>query len=240
VVFSTAREQVMNTLNKDKSCFLCESNTENQHGLCQHCYQRLPRINKACQCCGLPIAEQAESIICAQCIKTPPQYQRSFIPMQYTFPIDKMIQQLKFQKHLNHLPLFSTLLVEYIEHHHTESLPEFLIPVPLHPSRIRQRGFNQAAEICKKLAYHFNIKWLKTDVSRTRKTLTQSEMDASQRRKNMRHAFHANKLSNINHVAIIDDVVTTGSTANSLATTLQQAGITKIEVWAIARALKTT
>jgi ComF family protein len=111
-----------------------------------------------------------------------------------------------------------------------------LIPVPLHPVRLRERGFNQALELARPLSQRLHLPLEPHVVQRCRHTRSQSELSGSARRQNMRHAFRLIAPLPYQHVALIDDVVTTGSTLNELARTLRQSGVKTIQIWAVARA----
>ena len=117
------------------------------------------------------------------------------------------------------------------------NLPQALIPMPLHPRRQRERGFNQALEITKSISRHLDIPIIKNAVIRSKNTLSQTTLSAKERKKNMRQVFElTDKTIQYHHVAIIDDVVTTGVTVNELAKTLKRANIDQIDIWACARA----
>lgn len=114
--------------------------------------------------------------------------------------------------------------------------PQRLIPVPLHRKRYHQRGFNQAIEIAQPISRQLNIPLDTRCCLRRVDTTAQAELHADERRKNIRGAFQVRHHINYKHVAIIDDVVTTGATVNELAKMLRKEGVTKIEVWCCARA----
>ncbi len=115
-------------------------------------------------------------------------------------------------------------------------LPELLLPMPLHPHRYRERGFNQSIEIARHLARRFELPLDLYSVVRSRDTLHQTGLPAKQRRQNMRGAFCLQKTVKAEHVAIVDDVMTTGATASALAGVLKQAGVGRVDVWICARA----
>ena len=115
-------------------------------------------------------------------------------------------------------------------------MPELVIPVPLHPTRYRHRGFNQSIEIAKTVAKELNIPLDLNSCSRHRDTPHQIALPAKLRRKNMKNAFLVQKMIPAQHVAIIDDVMTTGTTANELASVLKAAGVIHIDIWVCARA----
>lgn len=111
-----------------------------------------------------------------------------------------------------------------------------LIPVPLHPRRFRQRGFNQAVEIAKPISRRLNIPLNTHCCVRTRYTTPQFELPAKQRIKNLKNAFVVNNPPNVNHIAIIDDIVTTATTVNELAMQFRKSGVEKVDIWSFARA----
>ena len=115
------------------------------------------------------------------------------------------------------------------------NLPEYIIPVPLHPKRIRQRGYNQATLLAKPLSKALALPLDKFQVKRTRYTPAQSQLHKKARLKNMKNAFSCKKDLPYQHVAIVDDVMTTGSTLNTLAHCLKQNGVSRVDVWVIAR-----
>ena len=120
--------------------------------------------------------------------------------------------------------------------------PELIIPVPLHIKKLRKRGFNQSILIAKWVSQAFNIPMDLKIIQRHQLTPAQVDLSRSERLKNLKNAFkfinkNKFKLSNIRHVALIDDVMTTGATVNEISKILKQAGVEKIEVWCLARAI---
>lgn len=118
------------------------------------------------------------------------------------------------------------------------SLPQLLVPVPLHPKRLRQRGFNQSLEIAKSLGRQLHIAVDKNALQRVIDTPSQHSLPYSQRRKNMKNAFQTTKPKLPSHIALIDDVLTSGHTVGEAAKVLQRCGVDTIEVWTIARAIR--
>lgn len=123
-------------------------------------------------------------------------------------------------------------------------MPQIIIPIPLHPRRLRQRGFNQALEIAKPIAKKFHVPLDTAHCQRVRYTEAQTQIPAEHRGSNVKNAFVVDKKffcgenSNISHVAIMDDVVTTGHTVNELSRALRKAGVKTIDVWCCARTRK--
>jgi Predicted amidophosphoribosyltransferases len=118
----------------------------------------------------------------------------------------------------------------------TAKLPEIIIPVPLHPQRFRERGFNQSIEIAKSLSRHLNIPIDTQSCIRKRNTLHQIDLPARQRQSNMKQAFKVKQPMKARHIAILDDVMTTGSTVNELAKVLKQSGVNRVDIWVCGRA----
>lgn len=148
-----------------------------------------------------------------------------------------MITDLKYRQKLVNAKLLSSLLIRHIRQRHIPK-PQALLPVPLHTQRIRERGFNQALELARPLAKYWDIPILKDAVIRHKNTPTQTGLSARGRQKNLRGAFEVNTIDDYHHVAIVDDVVTTGATSRELAILLGSTGIGRIDVIAVARAQK--
>jgi ComF family protein len=116
--------------------------------------------------------------------------------------------------------------------------PDVIVPVPLHKSRYRQRGFNQALEIARTVSKDMQVPLDVYSCQRQHDTPQQSQLPAKQRRKNLKNAFAVVRPLNAAHVAILDDVMTTGSTVHELAKVLKKAGVAKVDVWVCARAVR--
>jgi len=154
--------------------------------------------------------------------------------MRYESRAVQLVTRYKYYDHLSYSRLLAELLLARLV---DIPLPECLVPVPLHPVRLRERGYNQSHELGRILASRLGIPLRSEVVVRTRATCQQSGLDAKQRRKNIRGAFAVTTPLEYKHVAIIDDVVTTGATANELARVLKKSGVETVSVWSIARAV---
>jgi len=134
--------------------------------------------------------------------------------------------------------LLGDLMAEALEGRlsNAKHLPDFIIPVPLHASRLRERGYNQALELAKPIAKRFNLPLLSNGCVRNKATLPQSELPAEERFNNIKDGFTVQRNCAAKHVAIVDDVMTTGSTVNVLAKALKEAGVQTVDVWICARA----
>lgn len=214
-------------------CRLCSLPTTQESGLCPDCLADMPRIHQACPRCGGELAN-VDSHSCGKCQRNPPWFDSSYIPYRYAPPLIPFILGLKFHGQLAEARLLAELFLASLPP--TRSLPECLIPVPLHAHRLRERGYNQALELARLLGQRLHLPVASHSVLRHIPTRPQSELTGDARRRNMRHAFRLHAPLSYRHVAIIDDVVTTGSTVNELARVLRQAGVEHIQVWAIARA----
>jgi len=173
-------------------------------------------------------------LVCGVCQKNPPHYNTSLIPRLYASPIKQLITEFKFHNNLSYAPLLAQSFVNSVRQNQRR-LPGCIIPVPLHEQRLRERGFNQALELARLIARQLEIPLYHSLCVRNKATPFQSGLSAKQRKQNLKNAFHIIKTPPHTHVAIFDDVVTTGSTVNELARQLKKEGVEIIEVWAIAR-----
>ena len=178
--------------------------------------------------------EIATELLCGRCLAHQPAFDRTFAPYLYQGAVRHLISQLKFGAHHPNARLLGLLLAEYIQQYAEK--PDLIMPVPLHQSRYRQRGFNQAIEIAAVIAKTLNIPLDLTTCRRHRDTPHQTQLSAKQRRKNLKQAFSLSKSINARHVAIVDDVMTTGTTVHELAKLLKKSGVSKVDIWVCARA----
>lgn len=215
-------------------CMLCGAVTRQSYGLCEACLADLPVNQPACPRCALPLAMHSQTE-CGQCQRQPPRYHSAFVPFRYAPPLPQFITGLKFNARLSHARLLGILLRDAVLAHRPPT-PDCLLPVPLHPRRLRERGFNQALEIARPVAKALGLPILTRGIRRQRDTRPQSDLDARHRHGNLRNAFRIESMAPYRHVAIVDDVITTGTTVNELARELRQAGVETVQIWAVARA----
>jgi len=214
------------------ACVLCLKTAYREYDLCEACEEDLPWIENACPQCSKP---QVHSLLCGNCIKQPPKYDHVYALFEYQFPIDKLVTGFKYGDRFQYGAVLSKLLTNHFGNKITNNKPDLIIPVPLHPRRMRKRGFNQALELAKPLSKKFNIPLDNNVCKRIKYTLSQSERGQSKRKSNLRGAFISSAKMKLDHVTIIDDIVTTGSTINSLASCLKKAGVKKVDVWCVGR-----
>jgi len=217
------------------TCLLCGDPGGSQLDLCASCAASLPYNTHACQRCGVPWNRGAPvAPLCGQCQKQPPAYDSTQALLIYENPASYLIRALKFNAHYPCARLLGTLMAEQLSG--VSDKPEQIIPVPLHAQRYHRRGFNQAIEIACPIARILDIPLNLTCCSRTRNTPPQARLSAKERKNNLKNAFTVTKAPTAEHVAILDDVVTTGSTVDELAKALRKTGVKRIDVWACARA----
>lgn len=213
-----------------KNCLLCGISSEQD--LCFSCQDNLPQIPaNHCPTCLLPVIT---SLTCGTCLKKPPAFTRIIAALHYTFPVDALIHSLKYQPNLPIAPVLANLLLEKTS---IATKPDFIIPMPLHPKRLRERGFNQALEIARQLPNNNKTTLLSNVCKRIRNTPSQTGLPWKDRQKNIRDAFSCKIDFSSKHVAVIDDVMTTGATLNEIAKVLRICGATEVSGWVIARAL---
>lgn len=172
--------------------------------------------------------------LCGRCISQTPAFNKTHAPYLYHGIMRYLIIHLKFNQQYKNARLLGYLLANYLQK--MVELPETIIPVPLYSQRFRERGFNQSTEIAKSLSKQLKIPINTHACIRTRNTPHQIDLPAKQRITNIKNAFTINSPINARHVAVVDDVMTTGSTVNELAKVLKKSGINRIDIWVCARA----
>lgn len=220
-------------------CLLCAQDGDGRRDLCAACAGDLVRNRLCCPRCALPL--QAAAPLCGDCLLREPPFDAAFAPFLYGHPIDLLVTKLKFGRSLAAGRVLSELWLDAVADV-APARPDLLVPVPLHASRLRERGYNQALELAKPLARALRIPLADKVLSRTRPTAAQANLDAKARRQNLRGAFEFDPVAvpepNAAHVALIDDVMTTGTTLRECARVLKRAGFARVDVWTLARAPK--
>ena len=218
-------------------CLLCDLKCGSQQFICTNCFDALPLHRVGCKQCGLPIKETESEIRCGKCISNPPSFDNTFSLFEYAAPISTLIWQLKFHGNLSIAQLFAQYWIDSIDQFYApNTLPNLIIPVPLHASRLKQRGFNQALEIAKPIGKYFHIPVDTKTCIRIKNTQAQSSLHAQKRKHNVDNAFGLSYSITAKHVAILDDVMTTGNTVSEISHLLKKVGVEKVDVWCCARA----
>lgn len=221
------------------TCVLCQGPGIDGRDLCGGCLGDLPVNDRPCRRCAIPLPPGADhDALCGRCQRTPPAYHAAFAPFQYGPPLDHLLQELKFHGKLQFARLLGELMAEHRLAQRADPLPELLIPVPLHPARLRERGFNQALELARCAARRLGVPVDYRSSERIRATAAQSSLRRKERRANVKGAFRVSAPIAARHVAVVDDVITTGHTVDEMARVLVKAGVERVEVWACARAVK--
>lgn len=218
-------------------CLLCASHDSEDVGLCNACLNSLPWHNTPqCPQCGL--STQIVHATCSRCLSSPPDFDATHALFSYNFPIDRMLQHYKYKNSLHLADTFASLLHrKRFSKYSTQNHIDLIIPMPMHPARLKERGFNQALEIAKLLSKDMQIKLDYTSCQRSKYTPPQASLPLKERVKNIHGVFHCQQNLQGLKIAIVDDVMTTGASLNEVSKTLKQAGSDHVECWAIARTL---
>lgn len=207
------------------ACFVCRGSSQGL--LCAACRDELPRLaGELCPRCALPTPRAA---VCGRCLAEPPHYDATVAVLAYDFPADALVHALKFRGELALAPFLGKLLSQKID-----QSADCVVPVPLSPRRLRQRGYNQAAEIARQVA----PSKIDLDVCvREKDSRPQMELPWAERQRNVRGAFSCKRALGGATVAVVDDVMTTGATLDEIARTLKRAGAGRVLNWVVARTL---
>lgn len=208
-------------------CLLCGTPAA-QSSLCAGCRADLPWLDvDHCSSCAHPLPAPG---LCGRCIAEPPHYDRVIAACRYAFPLDGLIQAYKYDGRLVAASALASLLAGRIR-----SRPDLIVPIPLTAQRLRERGFNQALELARMLGRQTGAPVNAQICVKTRDTVPQTRLPWKERRKNIRGAFVVEGSVTGCHVAIVDDVLTTGATLSELARNLKRAGAATVTGYVIAR-----
>ncbi|WP_222565570.1 ComF family protein [Novilysobacter antarcticus] len=224
------------------SCLVCGAHGRDGRDLCPLCEAAMPWHPHACLRCALPLDQQnaaattahdTGSATCASCLSEPPPLVEVRAACTYGAPMDRLAPRFKFHGDLAAGRVLSALMVEAFG---SLPRPDAIVPVPLHRSRLRQRGYDQALELARPLASALRIPLLDGVMSRAVATSPQSRLDAADRRYNVEDAFEVRARVDLPaHVVLVDDVMTTGATLHSAAQCLYLAGAVRVDAWVAAR-----
>lgn len=213
-------------------CLLCRDAGVAGLDLCGPCAAELPRNISCCARCALPLPSPAA--LCGVCQRRAPPWDSAWAPFRYGWPLDRLEARYKFGREL---AAGRTLAALWQAASPPATLPGLIVPVPLHRTRLRQRGYNQALELARPLGRTLAVPVRHDLLLRPRATVAQTELDAPARRRNVRGAFALREGVQLPpHVALLDDVMTTGATLAECARVLKRAGVARVDVWALARA----
>ena len=196
----------------------------------------LPVLGRCCALCAATLSDLASpDTVCGHCLAHPPAYDRVFAAFPYTPPISDLICDLKFGKRLHCARLLAALLAARATAQSDLSLPDCLIPIPLHYTRLQQRGFNQSLEIARGLSRRLKLRLDAHCLKRIRASVPQTALPAKQRQQNPKGAFALHHAPRARFAVLVDDVMTTGATINEAARVLKKAGVERVEVWIAGR-----
>ena len=212
-------------------CLLCHNNALSR--LCTDCRSLLPKLENPCPVCAIPgISTQN---VCGQCLTKPPNFDSVHCVFLYQAPLDQLINGFKNRRQLTAGRALAELLLEDLKAHYTNDLmPNKIAATPLFWRKQWWRGFNQSLFLSRYLSQKLNIEHF-NGLKRIRSNDEQKTLNRQQRLQNLKDCFFVKKSLNGEHIAVVDDVVTTGATANAIAQTLKRAGAGKVTIWAVAR-----
>lgn len=213
-----------------QDCAVCAAPTEG--GLvCGACEPHFAQLAAHCPRCALP---SPAGSLCGACISRPPHFDRTIAATEYAYPLDRLMRAYKYDAALAYAALFSESIVRAVA---SAGGIDLVVPMPLHAARLRERGFNQAHELARRVGRALRVPVDPVAATRIRATTVQADLSMDARALNVRNAFTASGAVMGRRVAVVDDVMTTGATLDELARTLKAHGALYVENWVVARAL---
>lgn len=215
-----------------QSCLLCAARS---HAglLCPACADDLPRLApERCPSCAAPTPG---GVVCGACLKRPPAFDAATAVYRYGFPVDVLVQRLKYAG--------QTVIADFLAQQLAEILagsvrPDLILAMPLHSRRLRERGYNQAALLAGHLARRLGVAFAPAACRRERDTPPQVDLPLKDRRKNIKGAFVCAADLTGKRVALVDDVMTSGASLDELARVVKRAGAVEVSAWVVARTVK--
>ncbi len=223
------------------TCLLCQcrirhpkSDSSSYFGVCHYCQADLPLIETCCQRCSIPLPVDLD--LCGVCLSSSPAYDKTLCAVTYEYHIPELIHRFK-TRHDNAVGrLFSELMLSRTQHE-TANI-DCIIATPMHWQRNLLRGNNHSYLLAKKVGQELGIPLQRHLLQRHHPTPVQKTLSAKQRKKNLKNAFYSSAAVSGLRIAIIDDVMTTGSTMHEMAKTLKLEGAREVHCWAVARTPK--
>ena len=210
-----------------QDCLLCGG--AGTDGLvCRACRQDLPILGGGCPVCA---EDSPGNAICGACLKSPPRFDGTLAPFVYAFPLDKLVQALKYQHRLAVAGFLAEAMLAG-----PRPQGDLIVPLPLSSTRLRERGFNQAAEIARPLARALGLPLDLDGFTRRLDTVAQATLPWKERRRNVRHAFECGRDLSGRTIIVVDDVMTSGATLDEFARTAKDHGALRVINWVAARA----
>lgn len=222
-------------------CLLCKHQAPPPAYFCKSCISDFSSAKVYCKSCGIDLvtAYSEHQPCCGNCLKKPPPFDRTLPCFDYCGSIKQMIGRMKYHNQFMLTKALGQLMVsrvdEYYQEHSQLAMPQAIIPVPMHRKRLFKRGFNQACELAKPLAKALSVPLHPGICRRLKHTPPLSQLKRTDRKSVMRNAIKC-KATGIKRVAIVDDIMTTGTTAWHLSLALKKQGVEEIHIWTLARA----
>jgi ComF family protein len=224
-------------------CLLCGSKDIYHVGcfICKDCLNSISFISHpVCVRCGRPfLTEATRDHVCGNCLTQEPYFNLVRALGRYEGALETIIHNLKYKQKFSMVNLLSFLLDHM--HNHSITFPSYdlLIPVPLHRSRLRQRGFNQTVILGNILKKKYHLPLHTSILQRIAHTLPQVTLPVKARKVNMQNAFKVKEPRSVEGktILLLDDVYTTGATMNECARILKKSGASRVDGFVIARAV---
>jgi ComF family protein len=222
------------------ACLLCGQSLPIAHikqSFCRDCLTSMPPLSPAhCLCCAQPFPNSTSIHLCGNCLKRPPSFSTVHAAGLYQGGIKDAVQRLKYRNQVTLARPLGQLLSKVIGAAGSDFVPDSIVPVPLHPNRLRQRGYNQALEVARPIAQQLNVSIDTGLLQRIRKTPPQQGLSAIERRSNLRNAFDLTTTPSVRRILLVDDVMTTGETVRECCRTLRAGGVREVQVAVVGRA----
>ncbi|MDR2874408.1 MAG: ComF family protein [Methylobacillus sp.] len=213
------------------ACALCGADAR-KHLICQACEDDLPwHDGLQCPVCAIPTGTGE---ICGHCLLSPPAFDATRALLAYQFPVSAVLQCYKYAGFLAVAHMMAALFVNKLG---DAALPDVIVPMPLHATRLKERGFNQAVEIGRLLARRLRVPFEPAHAKRTRHTTPQAGLAFKERHRNVRGVFAFEPHIAGKNIVLLDDIMTTGASLNALAQAAKKAGAARVECWVMARTL---
>jgi ComF family protein len=210
-------------------CLLCAA-ASGTSLVCGACDDALPRLEHACTRCAVPLAARG---MCGECLRRAPAFDEALAAFEYRFPLDRLVHRFKYAGDLAVGRWLALRLAECIEC--SADRPDLLVAPALTAARLRERGFNQAVVLAQHVGKRLGVRHAPSAFRKLRETSPQPGLHRKERLGNLRDAFDCGLALAGEHVAIVDDVMTTGATTQTLAALLKARGAARVSVWCVAR-----
>lgn len=209
--------------------------SQGERFFCDACDKTLPYLDNYCTRCGQPFSD-AHTGDCGQCLAKPPAFDRCFCPFEYASPISDDICRLKYAEQPQVAKRLASMFVQELKRQDLP-LPNALVSVPMHNRQLRKRGFNQSTQLAKQLSKQLNLPIINGALIKDKLTPRQATQTLAARKNNLKGSFKLQHTINYKHLAVVDDVVTSGATAQEIAKILKKNGVDYVHIWGVARTL---